>query len=109
MEPSFPLSYAPGLERRHPTMNMIWGHGGRLEKKREMLLNIISDFRMKYINKNILSKLCVIHLSITKYYLCLLYFLWGDDIMKLYSVRKFPYMVLLLFCGDFLLFYILGS
>ena len=35
MENSEPLAYAPGLEPQHPTMSMIQGHGGHLDRERE--------------------------------------------------------------------------
>ena len=34
MEPSNTLAYAPGLEHHHLTMNMLGGHGCRLERER---------------------------------------------------------------------------
>ena len=36
MEPSEPLAYDPGLETRHPIMNMIRGHGGLLDREIEI-------------------------------------------------------------------------
>ena len=32
MDPNDPLAYAPGLEIHHPTMSMLGGHGGQLER-----------------------------------------------------------------------------
>ena len=32
MDPNAPLAYAPGSELHHPTMSVLGGHGGQLDR-----------------------------------------------------------------------------
>ena len=41
-EPNDPLAYVTGSEHHHPTISKILGHGGQLEREREISLSILT-------------------------------------------------------------------